>query len=197
MFSPLVEQLISALRVLPSVGPKSAQRMALHLLERDRDGALALSQVLAQAAQQVGRCEKCRTFTEETLCKLCDNSKRNQRQICVVESPADVLALEQASIFSGVYFVLHGRLSPLDGLGPKEIGMDKLAQRLQNDTVEEIIVATNPTLEGEATAHYLAELCKSQSVKISRIAHGVPIGGELEYIDGGTLAHALSSRREL
>lgn len=197
MFSPLVEQLIRALRALPSVGPKSAQRMALHLLERDRQGAMALSQALAQASQQVGRCEKCRTFTEQTLCNLCDNQKRNQRQICVVESAADVFALEQAAIFSGVYFVLHGRLSPLDGLGPKEIGMDTFAQRLQNDTIEEVIVATNPTLEGEATAHYLTELCKSHAVKISRIAHGVPIGGELEYIDGGTLAHALSSRREL
>ena len=197
MFSPLVEQLISALRVLPSVGPKSAQRMALYLLERDREGALALSQALAQAASQVGRCEKCRTFTEQPTCTLCLHSKRNQRQICVVETPADVLALEQTGIFSGVYFVLHGRLSPLDGLGPSEIGMDTLAQRLQSEDIEEVIVATNPTLEGEATAHYLAQLCKSHCVKISRIAHGVPIGGELEYIDGGTLAHALSSRREL
>ena len=197
MFSPLVEQLISALRALPSVGPKSAQRMAMHLLERDRKGALALSAALARAAEQVAHCEQCRTLTEEPLCKICQSSKRNQQQICVVESPADVLALEQSGGYSGVYFVLHGRLSPLDGLGPKELGMDALAQRLQREPVEEIIVATNPTVEGEATAHYLSEMCKSQGVKISRIAHGVPIGGELEYIDGGTLAHALSSRREL
>jgi len=197
MFSPLIDSLISALRVLPSVGPKSAQRMALYLLEHNREGALLLAQALNEAAQNVSRCQRCRTFTEQEVCSLCANAKRDQSQLCVVESAADVIALEQSGIYSGVYFVLHGRLSPLDGVGPSDIGLDVLAQRLKDESIQEVIVATNPTVEGEATAHYLAELCKAQGVKISRIAHGVPMGGELEYIDSGTLAHALSSRREL
>ncbi|WP_075188079.1 recombination mediator RecR [Teredinibacter haidensis] len=197
MFSPLIDQLISALRVLPGVGPKSAQRMALNLLEHNRAGADQLAKALAVAIEAVQRCQQCRTLTEQTLCNICSNSKRNHKQLCVVETPADVLALEQARIFSGVYFVLLGKLSPIDGIGPKEIGMDVLGQRFQNEEIEELIIATNPTIEGEATSHYIAERAKVHGIKVSRIAHGVPIGGELEYIDGSTLAHALNSRREI
>lgn len=197
MFSPLVDQLISALKILPGVGPKSAQRMALHLLERDRHGADALSRALAQSVEHVKRCEKCRTLTEQSLCYLCSNERRTSSMLCIVETPADVIAMEQSGIYSGKYFVLLGRLSPIDGIGPKELGMDVLENRMQNDGIEEIIIATNPTVEGEATSHYIAERAKKYQIKVSRIAHGVPLGGELEYIDGGTLAHALTSRREL
>ena len=197
MFSPLVDQLISALKILPGVGPKSAQRMALYLLERDRYGADVLSRALAQSVEHVKRCEKCRTLTEQPLCYLCSNERRTSSMLCIVETPADVIAMEQAGIYSGKYFVLLGRLSPIDGIGPKELGMDVLESRMQNDGIEEIIIATNPTVEGEATSHYIAERAKKYQIKVSRIAHGVPLGGELEYIDGGTLAHALTSRREL
>lgn len=197
MFSPLVDQLISALKILPGVGPKSAQRMALHLLERDRHGADVLSRALAQSVEHVKRCEKCRTLTEQPLCYLCRNERRSSSTLCIVETPADVIAMEQSGIYSGKYFVLLGRLSPIDGVGPKELGMDVLESRMQNEGIEEIIIATNPTVEGEATSHYIAERAKKYQIKVSRIAHGVPLGGELEYIDGGTLAHALTSRREL
>lgn len=197
MFSPLVDQLVSSLRVLPGVGPKSAQRMALHLLERDRIGAENLSKALTDAVTQVRRCEKCRTLTEEPLCFLCKNPQRKSNQLCIVENPVDVLALEQSAIYSGKYFVLLGHLSPLDGIGPKDIGIDLLDERMDAEDIEEIIIATNPTMEGEATSYYIAERAKKRGIKVSRIAHGVPIGGELEYIDGGTLAHALTSRREL
>lgn len=197
MFSPLVDQLVAALRVLPGVGPKSAQRMALHLLERDRLGADRLAQAISNAVENVRRCSKCRTLTEDELCYLCKSPNRDSKQLCIVENPADVIALEQSAIYSGRYFVLLGRLSPLDGIGPKDIGMDVLEDRMSNEDIEEIIIATNPTMEGEATAHYIAERAKEHSITVSRIAHGVPIGGELEFIDGGTLAHALASRREL
>ncbi len=197
MFSPLIDELIFALRKLPGVGPKSAQRMAFHLLEHDRDAANTLSRSLASAADAVKQCEKCRTLTEEFVCALCANAKRDASVLCVVESPADIIALEQSGIFSGHYFVLHGRLSPIDGIGPKEIGVDILEQRLQEGTVNELIIATNTTMEGEATSHYISERAKPHGVRVTRIAHGVPIGGELEYIDGGTLAHALNSRREI
>ncbi len=197
MFSPLIDKLISALRVLPGVGPKSAQRMALQLLEHQREGAARLAQALVAALDAVDRCKSCRTLSEDDECSICRNPRRDASQLCIVESPADVLAIEQAASFSGKYFVLLGRLSPIDGLGPKEIGMDILERRLQEDEVKEVIIATNPTVEGEATSHYIADLAKSRSIKVSRIAHGVPLGGELEYLDGGTLAHALSSRREL
>jgi len=195
VLSPLIDQLIRSLRILPGVGPKSAQRMALYLLERNREGAVALAQALANAAEHVKHCVSCRTLTEQNQCSICANSRRDCSLLCVVESPADIFAVEHSASYSGKYFVLHGRLSPIDGIGPAELGMDKLLQRLEG--VAEVIVATNPTVEGEATAHYIAEKAKRLGIKVTRIAHGVPIGGELEYIDGGTLAHALTSRREL
>lgn len=198
MFSPLILELIQSLRVLPGVGPKSAQRMALTLLEREREAALRLSVSLAKAVEQIGQCRQCRNLTELELCDLCENPRRSSSQLCVVESPADVIAIEQSGTYSGKYFVLHGKLSPIDGIGPKDIGLDVFVELLNNmDAEGEVIVATNPTMEGEATAHYIAEKAKQKNIKVSRIAHGVPLGGELEFIDGGTLAHALSSRREL
>lgn len=197
MFSPLIDQLVTALRCLPGVGPKSAQRMALHLLERNREGAFNLAHVLEQAAQSVQRCSQCRTLTEQPVCGLCSNERRDATQLCIVETPADVFAIEQSGTYRGKYFVLLGHLSPVDGIGPAEIGIDVLVERLKNEPVQEVIIATNPTMEGEATAHYIAERGKALGIKISRIAHGVPIGGELEYIDGGTLTHAFNSRREL
>lgn len=171
--------------------------MALHLLERNREGALKLASALQEAAEAVQRCSRCRNLTEQPVCTLCRNERRDAGQLCVVETPADVAAIELAGSYSGRYFVLLGHLSPIDGIGPSEIGIDLLVERLQNEPVQEVIIATNPTMEGEATAHYIAERGKALGVKISRIAHGVPIGGELEYIDGGTLSHAFNSRREL
>ena len=197
MFSPLVDQLISALKVLPGVGPKSAQRMALYLLERDRHGADVLSRALAQSVEHVKRCEHCRTLTEQKLCFLCSNERRLSNLICIVGTPSDVIAMEQSGIYNGKYFVLLGRLSPIHAIGPKALGMDVLEKRMQEENIEEIIIATNPTVEGEATSHYISERAKKYQIKVSRIAHGVPLGGELEYIDGGTLAHALTCRREL
>ena len=195
--SPLLGELIEALRVLPGVGAKSAQRMALHLLERDRDGARRLARKLDEAAERIGNCQRCRTFSEESVCALCRNPQRDPELLCIVETPVDQLAIEQATGFRGLYFVLLGRLSPLDGLGPKQLGMDQLAQRLREGVVKELIVATNPTVEGEATAHYLSQLARDAGVRASRIAHGVPLGGELEFIDRGTLAHAFGTRHEL
>lgn len=193
-YSPLIQKLIESLRCLPGVGPKSAQRMAFELLERNREGGKQLSDALAKAMNDVKHCDKCRTFTEQNLCNLCQNQKRNQQLLCVVESPADIMAIEQTAGFNGLYFVLLGHLSPIDGIGPNEIVLDILQQRLTQEKFNEIILATNPTVEGEATAHYIAELCKPFDIKITRIAHGVPLGGELDYIDGGTLAHAIISR---
>lgn len=197
MFSPLLNELITAFRCLPSVGPKSAQRMAFHLLERDRAGAQRLANSLLQAVDGIGHCQACRTLTEEALCNICKNEKRDASLLCVVETPADVLAVEQSGNYSGKYFVLLGHLSPIDGVGPEEIGIEHLVQRLQDDNVQELILATNTTVEGEATAHYVAEEAKRLGVNVSRIAHGVPMGGELEYVDGNTLAHALLSRRSI
>ncbi|VUD69021.1 Recombination protein RecR [Thalassocella blandensis] len=197
MFSPLIDQLIVALRRLPSVGPKTAQRMALHLLERDRQGAENLAHALLKAVESVGQCQSCRNLTEQEQCNICKNPRRDQSLLCIVETPADVIALEQSGQFSGTYFVLFGHLSPIDGVGPKEIGIDLLERRLDQEDIKELIIATNPTMEGEATAHYIGERAKSRNVRVTRIAHGVPLGGELEYIDGGTLAHALNSRREI
>ena len=197
MFSPLVDELISALRVLPGVGPKSAQRMALHLLERERPGAERLAKSLEVCVERVGRCQRCRTLTEEPICGTCSNMRRDGSLLCVVETPADILAIEQAGYYQGKYFVLLGHLSPIDGIGPSDIGIDQLVTILQGDDIKELILATNPTVEGEATAHYIGERAKPLGVTVSRIAHGVPLGGELEYIDGGTLAHAFSSRRTL
>jgi recombination protein RecR len=195
MFSPLIDELISALCCLPGVGRKSAQRMAFHLLERDSEGGDRLSIALKSAIEKVGRCQQCRTLTEENICGICDSQKRKVAHLCVVETPADIVAIEQSGTYQGKYFVLMGRLSPIDGIGPNEIGLPLLDQRLQAEGVEELILATNPTVEGEATAHYIAERARQYNVIVSRIAHGVPLGGELEFIDGGTLAHAFSSRR--
>ena len=194
---PLLAQLMDALRCLPGVGPKSAQRMAFHLLERDRDGGRRLAEILAQAMESIGRCRSCRTLSEAELCHLCANPKRDRTSLCVVESPADVMAIEQATDYRGLYFVLGGRLSPLDGIGPREIGLDTLDRRLGEGEVKEIILATNPTVEGEATAHYIGDMLSGRAVRVTRIAHGVPLGGELEFVDGGTLSHAFTGRREL
>jgi recombination protein RecR len=193
----LLEQLIDALRVLPGVGQKSAQRMAYHLLERQRDGGKRLSDALLQAMEQIRHCTRCRDFSETDVCATCASGARDAQLLCVVETPADRLAIEQATGFRGLYFVLQGRLSPLDGIGPHELGLDQLAQRLQEGEVRELIVATNPTVEGEATAHYLAQLARTRGVHPSRLAHGVPLGGELEYVDRGTLQHAFGSRIEI
>ncbi|MFW8589176.1 recombination mediator RecR [Glaciecola sp. 2405UD65-10] len=196
-FSPLIDELISAFKCLPGVGAKSAQRMAFTLLERNRTGALKLSEALHNAMEHINHCEQCRTFTEAKLCNICSNPSRSEsQQICIVESPQDVLAIEQTLQFKGTYFVLMGHLSPIDGIGPSEIGLDILQQRLSQSPIEEVILATNPTVEGEATAHYISQMCKKHNIKTTRIAHGVPVGGELEYIDGNTLTHAFSGRRE-
>lgn len=194
-FSPLIEELIQALRCLPGVGPKSAQRMALQLLERNRAGGARLSDVLARAMEQVGHCSSCRTLTEEDLCRICSSGRRNPAVLCVVETPADMLALEQSGVYDGRYFVLLGHLSPLEGIGPDDLGFAELLQRLKDEPVDEVILATNPTLEGETTAQYLVELLSSLPVKVTHLAHGIPLGGELEYLDGGTLSRAFSGRQ--
>ena len=194
-YSPLLVRLIDGLRCMPGVGQKSAQRIAFHLLERDRDGAVQLSAALAEAADGIGHCKRCRMFTEEEMCTICAAAGRDATQLCVVESPADVMALEDATGYRGLYFVLMGHLSPLDGIGPEELGLSQLDDWLAEGEVAELIIATNPTVEGDATAHYLAELAAQRGVKASRIAHGVPLGGELEYVDGGTLSHAFYGRR--
>lgn len=193
-YTPALARLIETLRCLPGVGPKSAQRMAFHLLERDRDGGRLLSQALAEALAKVGHCRRCRMLSEEELCAICASSQRNGAQLCVVESPADVVAIEQSGGFRGRYFVLMGHLSPLDGIGPAELGLDEFERLLGDGEIAEVILATNPTAEGEATAHYLGEIALRRGVRASRIAHGVPVGGELEFVDGGTLAHALAGR---
>jgi recombination protein RecR len=195
--SPRIERLIEALRCLPGVGPKSAQRMTYHLLERNRAGGRRLAEALVEAMDKVGHCTRCRTLTETEVCGLCASSSRDQALLCVVESPADVAALEQSTGYRGLYFVLMGHLSPLDGIGPGELGLDQLEARLADGEVRELILATNPTVEGEATAHYIADMARTRGVRATRIAHGVPLGGELEYIDGGTLSHAFAGRQEL
>jgi len=195
--SPAIERLIEAFRCLPGVGPKSAQRMVFHLLERDREGGRLLAQALEAAMERVGHCAQCRTLTEQTVCETCASSSRDRSQLCIVETPADVWVVEQSTGFRGLYFVLMGHLSPLDGIGPADLGLDLLEQRLADEEVREVILATNPTVEGEATAQYIAELARRHQRRATRIAHGVPIGGELEYVDGGTLSHAFSGRREL
>lgn len=194
-FSPSLQTLIEALRCLPGVGPKSAQRMTLHLLERDREGASALAEALQQAVAKIDHCSRCRNFTELEICEICADPRRDATTICVVETPADVLAVEQSGSFRGVYFVLMGHLSPIDGIGPEEIGLDRFHQRVVDEGIKEVILATNPTVEGEATAYYLSDMLQPDGVKVSRIAHGVPLGGELEYVDGSTLAHAFLGRR--
>jgi recombination protein RecR len=197
LYSPLLLELIDALRCLPGVGPKTAQRMAFHMLDRDRDGGRPLARVMSRALEGIGYCERCRMLTEERVCKTCASTQRDPTQLCIVETPADVVAIEVSGGFNGLYFVLMGHLSPLDGIGPEQLGLEALERRLDQREVTEVILATNPTVEGEATAHYIAELAKSRGLRASRIAHGVPIGGELEYVDGGTLSHALAGRRSI
>ncbi|MFO7276959.1 MAG: recombination mediator RecR [Pseudomonadota bacterium] len=195
--SPSLSKLIDALRALPGVGPKTAQRMAFHLLQDGRTGARALAEALTQALESVGRCKRCRMLTEGELCSICSSPQRDATLLCVVESPADVLAVELSGSYRGHYFVLMGHLSPLDGIGPEQLGVRELEAILAEGQVREVILATNPTVEGEATAHFLGELATRRGVRASRIAHGVPMGGELEYVDGGTLAHALAGRHAI
>lgn len=193
-FSPALETLIESLRCLPGVGPKSAQRMALHLLERNRSGASVLANALRDAVDRIGHCQRCRNLTELALCEICSDPRRDQYTLCVVETPGDVLAVEQAGGYRGCYFVLMGHLSPIDGIGPEDIGLDRLQQQVETQGITEVILATNPTAEGEATAYYLTEMLGSRGIRMSRIAHGVPLGGELEYVDGSTLMHAFTGR---
>lgn len=195
--SPLIDRLIEAFQVLPGVGPKGAQRMVLYLLQRNRAGGAHLAEVLAEAVERVGQCEDCRNLSETPRCRICEDPRRDDAVLCVVESAADILAIEHAGGYRGRYFVLHGHLSPIDGIGPEELGLDRLEQRTRALAPQEVILATNPTVEGEATAHYISELLSELVPNITRIAHGVPLGGELEYIDGGTLVHALQGRRSI
>ncbi len=197
MHSPLLQQLIDQLRILPGVGQKTAQRMAYHLLEKDRAGGRALGQALQQAMEGIRHCGHCRNFSEEDLCVLCANPRRDNRLLCVVEQPADLLAIEQSGGYSGRYFVLHGRLSPLDGVGVEDLGLHRLEARVREWECREVILATSATLEGEATAHFVQSLLAGHNIRLTKIAHGVPLGGELEYIDQNTLAHALSGRKPL
>lgn len=197
IYPPSLVRLIETLRCLPGVGPKSAQRMAFHLLEKDRNGASAIAEALQKAVNGVGRCQRCRMFAEAELCPVCASPARDRSLLCVVESPADVAAIEQSGSYRGCYFVLMGHLSPLDGIGPDELGFEQLETLLSEGTVKEAILATNTTVEGDATAHVISEVATRHQVKSSRIAHGVPVGGELEYVDGGTLAHALAGRHTL
>ncbi|MBL8511495.1 MAG: recombination protein RecR [Betaproteobacteria bacterium] len=192
-----LEALMQALRCLPGVGPKSAQRMAYHLLQRDQGGALRLSQAMCAALERVRHCVKCNTFTEDEVCEICASAKRDGAVLCVVEMPGDLLMMEQTQSYRGLYFVLMGRLSPLDGIGPKEVHLERLLQRVADGVVKEVILATNFTVEGEATAHFISEMLAQLGIKVSRIARGLPVGGELEHVDSGTLAQALLERRSL
>jgi len=194
MAEPLLDQLVDSLRCLPGVGPKSAQRMAFHLLQRNRDGGLRMAELLQMAMERISHCTICRDFTEAQICRVCADASREQEKLCIVESPSDLAALEKATDYRGLYFVLHGKLSPLDGVGPEMLGLDGLCNLLDAGTVSEVILATNSTVEGEATAHYVGELARSRNLSVMRIAHGVPLGGELEYVDGGTLSHAFAGR---
>jgi len=196
-YSPLLTRLIQSLRRLPGVGPKSAQRIAFHLLERDREGANAVAESLQAAMQGIQHCQDCRMFSEGPRCEFCQAASRDDSLLCIVEGPADVLAVEQGANYRGRYFVLMGHLSPLDGIGPEDLGLDLLTQRLDRGGIKEVIIATNPTVEGEVTAHYVAELARSRNTRVTRIAHGVPMGGELEYVDSGTLAHAFAGRQQV
>jgi recombination protein RecR len=193
----LLNQLIDALRCLPGVGPKSAQRIAFHLLERDREGGRRLARVMAEAMTRIARCSRCRTLSEHTLCGLCANPNRDPALLCVVEQPTEIVAIEQATDYRGLYFVLGGRLSPLDGIGPEELGLPQLEARLRDGLVTEVILAISPTVEGSVTAQYIADCAAGIDVQVTRIAHGVPLGGELEHVDGGTLALAFAGRRAL
>ncbi|MFN3235205.1 MAG: recombination mediator RecR [Gammaproteobacteria bacterium] len=194
-FSPLIQELIDALRYLPGVGPKSAQRMALHLLQHNKQAAQNLSETITKALDRVGQCHSCRTLSETTLCQICSNPKRNPFQLCIVENPADIFAIEQTSMYNGVYFVLMGHLSPIDGIGPEDLGIPLLKEKLSQSHFSEIILAINPTVEGQTTMHYLASVIKPLNIPITRIAQGIPLGSELEYTDGSTIAHAFIDRK--
>lgn len=194
--TPAIEALKQALRRLPGVGPKSAQRMALHLLERDREGARQIVDTLGHALERIVHCKRCNNFSEQEICPICSSPRRDHSQLCIVESPADLMSLEQAGVYRGLYFILMGHLSPLDGIGPEELGIPKLEALLDEGSVKEVILATNLTVEGEATAHYISELVRTRKIRATRIAYGVPVGGELEYVDQGTLARAFTGRRE-
>ena len=196
MTDTILDRLINALQCMPGIGKKSAQRIAYHLLQRDRDGARRLSEHLAAAMDRIGHCQRCRTFSETEICQLCSNSKRDQSLLCIVENPADVNAITEAG-YQGLFFVLMGHLSPLDGIGPDELGLDKLAAILEEGKVEEVILATNTTVEGEATAHFISEMVRKYGLRSTRIAHGVPMGGELVYVDSNTISHALAGRRDI
>lgn len=197
MAQNLLDELMQALRCLPGVGPKSSQRMAFHLLERDRQGAAKLAATIDTSLAKIGHCQRCRNFSEKAVCQICSNAKRDERVLCVVESPADMLAVEQAADYRGLYFVLMGKLSPLDGIGPEDLGLDLLESRFSSNGIAEVILATNPTVEGEATAHFISSLAQKYHIPVSRIAHGVPLGGELEYVDSSTLSRAFSGRLRL
>ncbi len=192
----LLNELVGALKCLPGVGSRTAQRMAFNLLEHNREAGLKLAGTMKQAIENIGHCSRCRTLTEHSICKICSSQSRNLEILCVVENPSDVLAIEQATAYKGYYFVLMGKLSPLDGIGPEDLGLDKLEERLMEGEVQELILATNPTVEGEVTAHYISEMAENHQVKTTRIAHGVPVGGELDYVDSGTLSHAFDGRRD-
>ena len=194
--SPVISRLVGALRCLPGVGPKSAQRMAFHLLERDREAARELARTIEEAVAAVGRCESCRTLSESALCPVCASPRRDPLTLCVVETPADMAAVDVSTGYRGMFFVLMGHLSPLDGIGPAELGIDQLERRLDGGEIAEVILATSATVEGEATAHYLAEMVRERGIRATRIAQGVPMGGELEFVDGGTLARAIAARRD-
>lgn len=194
MAEPLLEQLVDSLRCLPGVGPKSAQRMAFHLLQRNREGGRRLGELLRLSMDRISHCSVCRDFTEAEVCRVCSDTTREHEKLCIIESPSDLAALEKATDYRGLYFVLHGKLSPLDGIGPEMLGLDELTSRFDAGTVREVILATNSTVEGEATAHYIGELARVRQLSVMRIAHGVPLGGELEYVDGGTLSHAFAGR---
>ena len=196
--SPLVDSLIEAFQCLPGVGPKSAQRMVLHLLERNKNAGLILANTLSNALESVDKCLNCRIFTEDEICQICSNEKRNKKQICVVESVSDVFAIEMSNQFTGQYFILHGHLSPIDDLGPEELGLEKLFTRVREEGIEEIILATNSTLEGETTSHFIYDKIKTiENLKVTKLARGVPLGGELEYVDRGTIMHAFSGRQNI
>ena len=194
MAEPLLNQLVDSLRCLPGVGPKSAQRMAFHLLQRNREGGLRMAELLKLSMDRISHCTVCRDFTEVEVCRVCSDVTREREKLCIVESPSDLAALEKATDYRGLYFVLHGKLSPLDGIGPEMLGLEELTGRFDSGTVREVILATNSTVEGEATAHYVGEMARARQLSVMRIAHGVPLGGELEYVDGGTLSHAFAGR---
>jgi recombination protein RecR len=197
VYSPLLSQLIEAFQCLPGVGSKTAQRMAFHLLDKDRDAAGRLAATLERAVRSIRHCERCRMLTEEPVCRFCSSDKRDRSQLCIVETPADLLAIEQSGAYRGAYFVLMGHLSPIDGVGPAELGLELLERRFGSERFAEVVLATSVTVEGDATAHLVATLAHKHGLRASRIAYGVPVGGELEYIDGGTLARALSGRRDV